>query len=203
MNVGEYSKARQLKKFSRLYKKQHPTTQTTRGTVINLSDQKLDEALSSLLQKGLNSAVTSRSTPIEDILTGVEKAVLSLPAEMAEEARQETVRILKHSSQPRDNLKKTERAALKSLKDNTNLTILPADKGNATVVHNTIDYKHKISSLLEETTYRMLTKDPTEAIERKTKLLLKTSSLTEETQRQLYPAGSTPQHYTDCPRYTK
>ena len=63
--------------------------------VINLSDQILDDAVSSLLQKGLNFAVTPQSAPIEDILTGVEKAILSLPVEKAEEARQETVRILK------------------------------------------------------------------------------------------------------------
>ena len=82
----------------------------------------------SLLQKGLNFAVTPRSTPIEDILAGVEKAVISLPVEMAEEARQETVRIIKSVPLPRDNLTKTARAALKTLKDNMNLTILPADK---------------------------------------------------------------------------
>jgi hypothetical protein len=137
--MGEDSKARQLKKFARLYKKQHPTTKTTRETVINLSDQKLDDALSSLLQKGLNFAVTPRSTSIEDILAGVEKAVLSLPAEMAEKARQKTVRLIKNSSRPRDNPRKTERVALQSLKDNANLTILPADKSNATVVLNTTD----------------------------------------------------------------
>jgi hypothetical protein len=49
------------------------------------------------------------------------------------------------SSRPRDNLRTTERAALKTLKDNVNLTILPADKGNTTVVLNTSDYKQKIS----------------------------------------------------------
>jgi len=66
----------------------------------------------------------------------------------------------------RDNLRKTERAALKTLKDNTNLTILPADKGNAMMVLNTSDYKQKISSLLEDPVYRKLAKDPTDAIER-------------------------------------
>ena len=78
--------------------KQHPATKTTKETLINLSDQKLDDAVYSLLQKGLNFAVMPRSTPIEDILASVEKAVLTLPMEMAEEARQETVRIIKNSS---------------------------------------------------------------------------------------------------------
>jgi len=117
----------------------------------------------------------------------VEKAVLSLPVEMAEEARQET----------------TERAALKTLKDNVNLTILLADKGNATVVLNTSDYKQKISSLLEDPSYRILTKDPTDAIEWKTTLLLKKSSLTEETHRQLCPADSRPPRLYGLPKIHK
>ena len=81
--------------------------------LINLSDQKLDDAVYSLLQKGLNFVVTPRSTPIEDILASVEKTALSMPVEKAEEARQKTVRIIKNSSGPRDNLR-TERAALKT-----------------------------------------------------------------------------------------
>jgi len=135
--------------FCKFHKKQHPITKNEKETVINLCDQKLD-AVTSLLQKGLNFAVKPRSTPIEDILTSVEKAILSLPIEKAEDARQAAVRILKNSSRPTDNLKKTERAALKTLKDNVNLTILPVDKGNATVVLNTADYIQKIPSLLQD-----------------------------------------------------
>jgi len=112
-------------------------------------------------------------------------------------------RIIKSSSQPRNNLRKTERAALKTLKDNTNLTILPADKEIATVVLNTSDYKQKISSLLEDSAYRKLAKDPTDAIERKTTLLLKKSSLTEETRRQLRPAGSRPPRMYGLPKIHK
>jgi len=94
--------------------------------------------------------VTPSTIPIEYILAGVEKAVQSLPVEMAEEARQETVRIIKSSSRPRDNITRAEGETLRSLKDNTDLTILPADKGNATVSLNTADYKQKITSLLED-----------------------------------------------------
>jgi hypothetical protein len=61
--------------------------------------------------------------------------------EKAEEARQETVRIIKSAFKPRDNLNRTERAALRTLKNNPELTNLPADKGNATVILNTTDYK--------------------------------------------------------------
>jgi hypothetical protein len=56
--------------------------------------------------------VTPQVTPVEDILASVEKAVHKLPVEKAEEARQETVGILKTSTKPKYNLTKVERAAL-------------------------------------------------------------------------------------------
>jgi len=178
--TGEDSKASQLQKFTRLHKIQQQNIRTPKETVINLSGRILDDGLHSLLQKGLNYAVTPRNVPIEDLLAGVEKAVQSLPVESAEEARQETVRIIKSASKPRDNLTRTERATLRNLKNNSELTILPADKGNATVILNTTDYKQKINTLLEDSAYRRLTKDPTESTERKTTKLLKQSTLSEE-----------------------
>jgi hypothetical protein len=79
--VGEDSKARQLQKFTQLHKTQHPTTKTSKEIVINLSGQTLDDGVSSLLQKGLNYAVSPCTIPIE---VEVERAVQSLPVEMAE-----------------------------------------------------------------------------------------------------------------------
>jgi len=91
---AEKVKARQFKKFTRLQTKQHPTTKTIKESVINLSDQKLDDAVYSVLQKLLIYVVTPCTTTNEDILAGVEKAVLSLPVEMVEVAIQETLRII-------------------------------------------------------------------------------------------------------------
>ena len=122
---------------------------------------------------------------------------------MAEETRQETVRILKNSSRRRDNLSKTETAALNNLRNNTELTILPADKGNTMVVLNTTDYKQKISTLLEDPAYRRLAKDPTTTIERKTTLLLKKlHSPKRHGDNWVQPVPDL-QDYTDCPRYTR
>ena len=84
-----------------------------------------------------------------------------------------------------------------------NITILPADKGNAMVVLNTSDYKQKISSLLQDPAYRKLTKDPTDSVEWKTTPLLKKSSLTEETHRQLGPACSRPPRLYRLPKIHK
>ena len=202
-HVGDDNKTRQRQKFARLTRTQHPVTTVPKGTVINLSDQKLDDGVFSLLQKGLNYAVAARAVPIEEILASVEKAVLTLPVEKAEEARQETVRIIKTASRTRDNLTKTERAALRTLKNNTHLNILPADKGNATVILNTSDYKQKITSLLEDSAYKKLTKDPTDSIERKTTQLLKKSSLKEDLHKQLRPSSARSPRLYGLPKYTK
>jgi hypothetical protein len=72
----------------------------------------------------------------------------------------------------------------------THLTILPADKGNATVILNTTDYKQKIASLLDDSAYKKLRKDPTDSIERTTIQLLKKSSLPDDLRKQIQPAGS-------------
>jgi len=69
-------------------------------SVINLSGPTLHDGLHSLLQKGLNYAVTPCNVRIEDLLTRVQKAVQYLPVESAE-ARQERVRIIKSASKPR------------------------------------------------------------------------------------------------------
>jgi hypothetical protein len=91
--VGEESKGRQLRRFARPHKTQHPNIKTSKETVMNHSGQTLDDGVSSLVQKVLNYAVTPRTITTEKIFVGVEKAVQSLPVEMAEEARQDTVRI--------------------------------------------------------------------------------------------------------------
>jgi hypothetical protein len=121
---------------------------------------------------------------------------------MAEEARQETVRIIKSSSRPRNNTMRAEREALRTLKNNTDLTILPADKGNATVILNTADCK-QITSLLEDPAYRRLTRDPTDSTERRTALLLKKSTLTEDICKQLHPSGSRPPRLYGLPKIHK
>jgi hypothetical protein len=48
---------------------------------------------------------------------------------------------VKSSSRHRDNLTRGEREALRTLRKNTDLTILPADKGNATWILNIVDYR--------------------------------------------------------------
>jgi hypothetical protein len=62
---------------------------------------------------------------------------------------------------------------LRASKKKSALTNLQADKDNANVILNTVDYNQKIISLLESPSCRWLTRDPTELTEQKTILLLK------------------------------
>ena len=53
------------------------------------------------------------------------------------------------------------------LKQKGDIVILPADKGNATVVLDKIQYEEKMRTLLENAVYHKISKDPTGYIERK------------------------------------
>jgi hypothetical protein len=137
--------------------------------------------------------------PIEGFLSGVEKAIGALPEEAAAEVRQETVRILKASTKPKDNLSEAERRALRTLRTNADLTDLRTDKGNTAVVLKTSDNR-KIAALLGAPCYRRLPKDLTEAVERKTTRLFKKSSLPEQVIQRLWPQGSRPPRLYGLPK---
>jgi hypothetical protein len=66
------------------------------------------------------------------------------------------------------------------------ITVLPADKGNATMVLDTADCNQKIVVLLEDQGYMKLKKEPDESVECKTILFLKKSSISEEICQQLW-----------------
>jgi len=69
--------------------------------------------------------------PIQNIFTGAKTAVRSLPVEMAEEVREENMKILKGPSAPRENLTGVERTSLRAPRTHSDSIFLPADMGNA------------------------------------------------------------------------
>ena len=75
--------------------------------------------------------------------------------------------ILKDARRPKTNLTKEQRRALKTLKGKDGIVILPADKGNTTVMMEDDQYEEKIRVHLETPVYRMIDTDPTSGIERK------------------------------------
>ncbi|CAH1271562.1 FBN3 [Branchiostoma lanceolatum] len=117
----------------------------------------------SVLVKGLNFAATDRHTPVVNIITQTELACRKIPEREANILRSKVTNILSKPKKPQSNLSKQEQEALKSLKQDKDIVILPADKGRLTVVLNKEDYKQKCLDLLSDSnTYLRLGKrDPT------------------------------------------
>ena len=91
--------------------------------------------------------------PLVDTVAAVEEGARQLNKEDAEDLRRRVYGILRCAKSPKDN-----EGALRSLE---NEAILPADKGNATVMMTREDYDTKMSRMLSTTTYKQLKKDLT------------------------------------------
>ncbi|XP_060519160.1 uncharacterized protein LOC132697634 [Cylas formicarius] len=171
---------RQIKKFNDLLTKssESPSTDLSR-TVVNLSQRKLSAEETSILSKGGNFAITPDSVPFEDIIANIESGIRNLQADVAEEIRTESARILRRAKPPK------------------------TDKGNATVVLNTVDCEKKIGDLLDPKTYKKLQQDPTNRILKKTNTLIKKSSIEPEIQRKLSNSEALPPILYGLPKIHK
>ena len=135
--------------------------------VVNLSSRSLSDAEKTLLKKGLNFAVTPGNIPATEIIAKVEAAVRQLDAEQADTVRRAVNGILQQAEPPEPNITKEMRDALKNLKEDESIMVLPADKGRASVLMDTDTYRAKMSTLIENGPYQLLNKDPTDRLIRK------------------------------------
>ncbi|XP_072048677.1 uncharacterized protein [Amphiura filiformis] len=135
----ELSKARQKNKFSRLLKKKkelesRKTNNSLASDCIskwvkNCSERLLNDSELSVLVKGLNYAVAPTEIPVVDIITSTESACRKLPERDASELRSKVVGLLSRPKKLESNLSADEHKALKQLKKDQDIRILPADKG--------------------------------------------------------------------------
>ena len=89
--------------------------------------------------------------------------------------RSRITQILKNSRPLRPNLTPKETKALKELKSDNSIKIFKADKGNSTVIMDSVDYDTTIMTLLkDETTYKIVPfrPNPIVAIEKRVNKLL-------------------------------
>ena len=136
--------------------------------MINKSDTALTTDQRTILEKGLNFAVSPRVLPTKGVIVSTEIACKLLTMSKAQSLRGEVVKCLKKSKPPSRNISKGEFVAIQELKGNKDITILPADKGWDTVILNTTDYETKMATLLNDPTkYEPLAKDPTAPHKRK------------------------------------
>ncbi|XP_046406284.1 uncharacterized protein LOC124171189 [Ischnura elegans] len=171
--------------------------------VVNLTDTEIDDSTRAVLSKGLNFAPAPHKIPIKDIIGGIEQAVRKVSHDVAEKIRNEVSTFLKKAKPPKANLKPSELSALRRLTRNKDITILPADKGNATVIMKTEDYRRKMLDLLDDAAYRILPRDPTESITKRTIEFIKKSNIPEDISRNLRPPAPAPPRMYGLPKIHK
>ena len=127
----------------------------------------------SVLAKGSNYAVTPRQPPNLEYITAIEAACTKLSQQDAEDLRADVNRVLRSSHPPKPNLTKAQNLALRELKRDRDCIVLTADKGVAMVIMDRQDYMNKANQLLNQDTYKVITKDPTNTIKNKLINILK------------------------------
>ncbi|KAK5650122.1 hypothetical protein RI129_001151 [Pyrocoelia pectoralis] len=156
-------------------------------TVHNLSNIIINKDTMDILEKGFNYAVTPTSIPTENIITNVEIALKDVNDHAADKIRLEVAHILKNAHLPKQNITKAQKSHLKELKNNKDILILRADKGNSTVIVNTSDYNEKMMDLLNSNEYKKSNSNPTTYLEKRTKTLINSTNLSDEIKRELIP----------------
>ena len=96
--------------------------------------------------------------------------------------RGEVKAILKKTHPPRPNISTEEQKAIEKLKKDDTRIVLTVDKGVALVVMNKQDYEKKAEELLNETTYKNITNDPTTRYKNKLINLLQNHQITRRDQ---------------------
>ena len=77
-----------------------------------------------------------------------EEAIFKNSSGPIDELRWKVKQALKKSKPPKPNISKEERLAIKSLQSDENIIVPPADKCNATVVMDKVEYSNKLVDLI-------------------------------------------------------
>ena len=75
--------------------------------------------------------------------------------------------VLRKAKPPKPNMSFKQRSAVCALRNDSNIVIVPADKGKSTVVMDRMDYDTKMRAILRADQYRPLPRDPTVKVENK------------------------------------
>ena len=143
------------------------------GWLKNLSDRQLTTAEQEVLIKGMK--FNTKDASHREYLADFEHALRSngTSSEEQQQIRQIVIPNLSRHK-PFNALSKQESTALRSLKNDSDIIILPADKGRVTVVLNKTDYIEKAMALLRDSnTYSVMANDQTSKLSAKINNTLK------------------------------
>ena len=164
----QIAKFTKLTSFGRTHRRQEDfASHPLQRTVINMSARRLTPVEEDVLALGLNFAVVPRVLPKEEFVQRLEPKLYHMTNDAASNIRVQITEVLRRATLPASNLTKNKKDALRNLRVDKSIHILKADKGNATVILDRLEYDNKILALLNTSTYKELKRDPTANIERK------------------------------------
>ena len=170
--------------------------------VINKSSRQLTNGEQSVLQRGLNFAQNSRTLHKSEIIAGVEPALRKCKNTIAaEHARSLIASVMRNCKPLQSNITTQERQAIRSLKKDKELMILPADKGNATVVLDTTDYIDRANTILNNPPFKRVMKNPTTKNEKRINDTLKRLADKRSISKQLHESLRVPINGTRPPLF--
>ena len=142
----------------------------------------------------------------------MEQGIKNLDPHEKNRVRENVFCVTKNATHPSNsNLSRQEEIALKDLRSHKNILVTKADKGNAVVVMNRVDYKNQIGRMLQdEIVYKRITdkrrnptsKTETELQERLLKLK-DTGFLTDNEYKKVRPFDSYPAAFYGLPKVHK
>jgi hypothetical protein len=200
--VRSLKKQQLIRKFEQLAVSNRPPPSDPRW-VMNVSSKELSPDKKSVLSRGLGFATVHDERDKLNFIAAVEPVVNNLRNVSIDDKNLIRQRIVTSvNSAPKvNNLSLTENRALKSLKQDNSIVIVPADKGRATVVMDKEEYNDKIRSHLSDLeTYVEVENNPTNTLQNKVnselKLLKNMSLLSDEQYKYLRSStASTPLFY--------
>ena len=132
--------------------------------VVNLSSRFLSDAEKALLKKGLNFAVTPANIPATENIAKWEAAVRQLDAEQADTVRRALNGILQRQNHQSLTSRRRCEMHLKAWEKTSPSWFSQRTKG---ALAYTDTYRTKMSTLIENGPYQLLSKDPTDRLTRK------------------------------------
>ena len=175
--------------------------------IVNMSDRKLTEVEKEVLMLGLNFVPTPTKIPLIDIVASLEGGIRGLKNTITGDLRNRLCGVLRRAQLPKDNLSREQKSAVKCLKNSKDIMVLPADKGNATVLMKSSEFHNKLDDMLSSGTYGRVKKDPTSSQESKICRILKKLKDKKEMDQRLYnklrPCGSNHLRFMVYQKYTK
>ena len=118
--------------------------------------------------------VVTNQPPTGEYIAQIERICQKMKQGEVEELRGQIKQILKNPTPPKPNISKEEAWAIKELRKDQEKVILTTDKGVSMVVMEKKEYIKKSEDLLNQSTYKALTTDPTSKYKSKLINLLKT-----------------------------